>query len=74
MTFKSYYDGLGEREKTELRKQVMRRTGCSQATFYYWLSDRFKNNMNKIMREALSKITGIPVDDLFAEPVKEKAA
>ncbi len=73
MTFKSYYAGLDEQYKKDIRNLIMRKTGCSQATFYYWISDRFKNNMAKLTRDAISKIIGIPADELFEKTINIKA-
>jgi hypothetical protein len=74
MTFKSYYDKLDDDGKADIRKKVMSKTGCSQATFYYWISPRFKNNMNRLFRKEISTITGIPVEELFVETENKKTA
>lgn len=74
MTLKSYYNNLTENEKRAFVKLIMRKTGCSLATFYYWLSNKYKNNMTLPTRDVISKITGIPSEHLFEETVKENKA
>lgn len=63
---KNFYSNLGTRKKSPrqlFREQVLKECKITNQTFYRWISGKSKPNEAK--RQILSKITGIPSQNLF---------
>lgn len=67
ITLKKYYESLPkvQHPKTELLRMIMDECHVSESTARNWVKQRVKP-MEKEYIEALTKITGIPKQNLFA--------
>lgn len=67
MNLKTHYQNLPRRTgltpKQEFIMKVSEECGVTPETVYRWISGA--NKPDKLKQEQLSKITGIPVEDLF---------
>jgi transcriptional regulator with XRE-family HTH domain len=68
MTLKEYYDKVGEspNPKQGFRMKVSEACDVTEMTVYRWLSGEIIPE--KLKREKLSEITGLPVEQLFPNP------
>lgn len=69
MTLKDYYESLDKRQ--DFIQEVMAKCGLkTESSVYRYLSGR--STPDKLKKEVLSSITGIPVDELFSEEIEIK--
>jgi len=67
MALKDYYKELGKRStpQKEFREMVAKACDVSEMTVYRWLSDDSTIIPEKLKREKIAEVTGLPVEDLF---------
>lgn len=65
MTLKEYYQSLAERStpRKELRNKIVAECGIKELTVYRYLSGEIVPD--KLKRERIAQITGIPEEELF---------
>ena len=65
-TLRQYYDDLPAQTspKTDFIREVAKECETSEQTVRFWVYDKFRPS-RKTFYHVLSKITGIPEDDLF---------
>lgn len=63
--FNNYYETLTDKEKADLRKKVLERTGMSLPSFYY---KKRHGNFTKLEKEKIGRMVNVPVTRLFREP------
>lgn len=72
MTLKDYYEKLPDwhsAPKIQFRDQLVKECGVSVMTVYRWFSGECVPD--KLKREKVAELTGIPVEELFPKQVTE---
>ena len=72
-TFAEIWNGLGDVERVQLQDAILRKTGASSNTFWFWKNGRAipaSRTDRRIVAKEVSNFLGIPVHDATLFPRK----